>query len=108
MWSSIKSILKDNTTKCVIVEDGEPKYVVLPFAAYQQLQESKNSGIVGENSGKEGGLAQSPRGTEVGPSQFSEADLGGEDEINGEIQEMTDEGEDELPPATVKLEDLPF
>jgi len=41
MWSTITSILKDSATKCLIIEDGEPKYVVLPFDEYQQLQ--KNS-----------------------------------------------------------------
>lgn len=94
MWSSIKSILKDNTTKCVIVEDGEPKYVVLSFEEYQQLQKSGNSGIVGDNSQN----ADSPR--------F--AGEAGEDKINGEIQEMADEEEDEFAPPTVRLEDLPF
>lgn len=95
MWSSIKALLKDNTTKCVIVEDGEPAYVVLSFEEYQQLQRRGNSGIVGENSKK----ADSPRWS------LGEA---GEDKINGEIQEMADEEEDEFAPATVRLEDLPF
>ena len=108
MWSSIKSILKDNTTKCVIVEDGEPKYVVLSFAEYQQLQKSGNNGIVGENLQKEEDPAQSLAGIEAGPPQFSEADLGGEDKINGEIQEMTDVDVDELAQPAVRLEDLPF
>ena len=49
MWNSIKSILKDNKTKCVIIEDGEPKYVVIPFKEYQQLQKDGNNSIMGEN-----------------------------------------------------------
>ena len=85
MWSNIKDILKDGKTKCVVIEDGKPLYVVLPFEEYQQLQKSENSAIVGENSQKVGA-----------------------DEINGEIQEMTDEGEDEVVLPAVRLEDLPF
>jgi len=115
MWSSIKDILKDGKTKCIIIENEKPLYVVLPFEVYQQLQKSENSVIVEENSQN----ADSPRLRE------SEA---GADEINGEIQEVTDEGpaespegiqagppqsaglggEDELAPPTVRLEDLPF
>jgi len=43
MWNSIKSILKDNASKCLIIEDGEPKYIVLPLIGAE-----KNS-IVEEN-----------------------------------------------------------
>jgi len=49
MWNSIKSILKDNKTKCVIIEDGEPRYVILPFEEYQQLQKSENHSILDED-----------------------------------------------------------
>lgn len=49
MWNSIKSILKDNKTKCVIIEDGEPKYVILPFLEYQQLQKSEDHIILDED-----------------------------------------------------------
>ena len=64
MWNSIKSILKDNKTKCVIIEDGEPKYVVIPFKEYQQLQKDGNNSIMGENP------------------QISE------EEVNGEMQDI--------------------
>ena len=49
MWNSIKSILKDNKTKCVIIEDGEPKYVILPFEEYQQLQKREDRSILDED-----------------------------------------------------------
>jgi len=105
MWSSIKDILKDGKTKCVVIEDGKPLYVVLPFEVYQQLQKSENSAIVEENSQKEGSpRLRPPRRDESRPGE-SEA---GADAINGEIQEMTDEGEDEVVLPAVRLEDLPF
>jgi hypothetical protein len=85
MWASIKSILKDDRTKCIIVEDGEPRYIVIPFEEYEQLRKLGKNSIVGENS-----------------RTF------GEDEINGEIQEMRDEEGDGPVPSAVKLEDLPF
>ena len=40
MWSEIKSIIQDNKTRCVIIEEGKPLYVVLPFDEYQQLQKN--------------------------------------------------------------------
>ena len=91
--------------KCLIVEDGEPKYVVLSFKEYQQLQKRGNSGIVGENSQD----VDSPRpaSTRLGEAGWS-LDEADEDKINGEIQEMADEEEDELTQPTVRLEDLPF
>ncbi len=50
MWSHLKTILKDKNTRCIIIEDGEPKYIVLPFAEYQHLQSIKDGGMLKENS----------------------------------------------------------
>lgn len=99
MWSSIKSILRDNKTRCVVIEDGKPAYVIVSFEEYQQLQKGGNDSIVRENNWS-GDPAQSPRGIEAGPPQFSEADLGGEEgeRVNGEIQDA----------STIRIEDLPF
>ena len=52
MWQDLKSILKDGKTKCVIIEDGEPRYVVIGFEEYQQLQGDKKDNIVSERSGE--------------------------------------------------------
>ena len=83
MWNSIKSILKDNTSKCLIIEDGEPKYIVLSFEEYQKLQGSEKNSIVEEN--------------------FEE------EKANGEIQEFqTEKEEAEVIGPTIRLEDLPF
>lgn len=41
MWESIKKILKKNSGTCIIVEEGEPAYVVLPFSDYQNLLEKE-------------------------------------------------------------------
>ena len=83
MWNSIKSILKDNASKCLIIEDGEPKYVVLSFQEYQQLQGNEKNSIVEEN--------------------FEE------EKVNGEIQEFQTEKEEAEPVGpTIRLEDLPF
>ena len=87
MWSAIKSILKDNKTKCIIVEDGIPKYVILPFSEYQQLQKGENNSIVIENT-------QSAS------------------DINWEIQDIVEANDgvsDSSPGAsTIRIEDLPF
>jgi len=50
MWSHLKTILKDKNTRCIIIEDGEPKYVILPFEEYQHLQSAKTGAILKENS----------------------------------------------------------
>ena len=78
MWSAIKTILKNKTDKCLIIEDGEPKYVILPFEEYQQLQKNENHSILDE----------------------SRVQLD-EDKVNSEIQE-------EANASTISIEDLPF
>jgi len=50
MWSSLKQLIKSNRDKCVVIEDGEPKYVILPFAEYQHLQSAKAGAMLKENS----------------------------------------------------------
>lgn len=79
MWSSIKSLLKDNRTKCIIVEDGKPAYVVLPFGEYQHLQKNEGQSIVNP-----------------------ERSAGGR-EVNGELQEARESYN-----SPINLEDLPF
>lgn len=49
MWDSIKTILKNKTDKCLIIEDGEPKYVILPYEEYQQLSKDQDHSIVDED-----------------------------------------------------------
>ena len=36
MWEQIKQILKKNQGTCIIIEDGQPAYVILPFDDYQK------------------------------------------------------------------------
>lgn len=95
MWSTIASILKDNTTKCIIIEGGEPKYVLLTFDEYQRLQKNGRHSIVGENV----------------PADTAER-------VNHELQEIWELGEEDSEPkpasprgekvAAISIEDLPF
>ncbi|MDX1607651.1 MAG: hypothetical protein R3251_00360 [Candidatus Spechtbacterales bacterium] len=39
MWESLKNILKTSNEKAVIVEDGEPRYVILSVDEYLRLSE---------------------------------------------------------------------
>lgn len=39
MWNAIKQILKKNSGTCIIVEEGKPAYVVVPFDDYGKLLE---------------------------------------------------------------------
>jgi len=98
MWSTIKSILQNKTDKCLIIENGEPKYVLLTFEEYQHLQKGQGHSIVEERAGKNGASG----------------------EVNAELQDMAmdieEESEDSLyetakeetSPRTIKIEDLPF
>jgi len=43
MWENLKSILKDNKTKLIIIEDGKPCYIILPFEEYQHLQNARKN-----------------------------------------------------------------
>ncbi len=86
MWASIKSILKDERAKCIIIEDGEPRYIVIPLEEYEQLRKKGKNSIVGENSWDE-------------------------EKINGEIQDIEEQGpepEQRERVSAIKIEDLPF
>ena len=39
MWDKLKKILKTSNEKAVIIEDGEPRYVVLSVDEYMRLNE---------------------------------------------------------------------
>ena len=36
MWDQIKKILKKTKGTCIIVEDGQPAFVIMPFDDYQK------------------------------------------------------------------------
>lgn len=44
MWNQIKQILKKNKGTCIIVEEGQPAYVISPFDDYQQGLETEPAG----------------------------------------------------------------
>lgn len=82
MWSDLKSILKDGKTKCVIIEDGEPRYVVILFEEYQHLQGNKKDSIVSERS----------------------PEMRGENFTNGDFEQAKNADYS----SSVNIEDLPF
>ena len=49
MWNSIKNLIKSNNERFIIIEDGEPKYVIMAYSEYQQLQNGSNSSIVAKS-----------------------------------------------------------
>lgn len=85
MWSSLKQLIKSNKERCIIIEDGEPKYVILAYEQYQHLQKHESDSIVRENLMDES------------VEECAEPSL---QNINGEIQHIKEEG--------LKIEDLPF
>ncbi len=44
MWEKLKQILKTENDKAVVVEDGEPKYVILSIEEYMKLVSDNSSG----------------------------------------------------------------
>jgi PHD/YefM family antitoxin component YafN of YafNO toxin-antitoxin module len=36
MWNTIKQVLKKNKGTCIIVEEGKPAFVVVPFDDYEK------------------------------------------------------------------------
>jgi hypothetical protein len=93
MWSEIKSILQDAKNRCIIIEDGKPRYVVVPFDEYQKLQ--KNDG----------------HSTMAGPKD-SDREPYATEHVNHELQEIWELGEKDREPekkaASISIEDLPF
>ncbi|MBU3901090.1 hypothetical protein KKF25_00390 [Patescibacteria group bacterium] len=41
MWEQIKQILKKNKGTCIIIEEGQPAYVIMPFDDYQKSLENE-------------------------------------------------------------------
>lgn len=41
MWETIKQILKKNRGTCIIIEEGQPAYVITTFADYQKTLEAE-------------------------------------------------------------------
>ena len=41
MWEQIKQILKKNKGTCIIIEEGQPAYVITPFDDYQKSLEDE-------------------------------------------------------------------
>lgn len=89
-FSTLKQLIRTNHDRCVIVEGGEPKYVLLAFDEYQQLQKNGEHSIVGENS----------QGVDTA------------ERANHELQEIWELGEHDSEPnkkvTAISIEDLPF
>ncbi len=59
MWETIKQILRKNSGACIIVEDGQPAFVVTTFSSFQkELGETKEKFVRQEMSGEEDLLAK--------------------------------------------------
>lgn len=91
MWTSIKSLISDKKTKCIIIEDGMPKYVVLPFEEYQHLQQGRDNSTVSERS-------------PVGRENSANEDLATYNRTPEGGQETTDTDYS----SSINIEDLPF
>lgn len=37
MWKQIKKLLQKVNKVCILIEEGKPSYVILPFQEYEQL-----------------------------------------------------------------------
>jgi len=49
MWESLKKILKTSNEKAVIIEDGQPRYVVLSVEEYLKLNNQDTSDVPSQN-----------------------------------------------------------
>jgi len=46
MWEQIKQILKKNKGTCIIAEDGQPAYIIMPFDDYQKSLDGESESKV--------------------------------------------------------------
>lgn len=60
MWDKLKEILKASNEKAVIVEDGEPKYVVLSVDEYLKLSQGKSGNIQQQQNTSQDSPAPAP------------------------------------------------
>lgn len=45
MWEKLKTILKTTSDKAIVIEDGEPKYVILSVDEYLRINKLNNENI---------------------------------------------------------------
>ncbi|MEX0877310.1 MAG: hypothetical protein WDZ40_00410 [Candidatus Spechtbacterales bacterium] len=72
MWDKLKEILKASGGKAVIVEDGDPKYIVIPVDEYLKLTGGVNS-VAQPALGGEEKTTPSPFGSSETSAQSSPA-----------------------------------
>lgn len=92
MWESIKKLLKTDKDKAILMEDGQPRYVVLSVKEYLKLVDESSSQDIQSR------VADVYQGA---PSLSSEEYPGYSEELN-----VTDVFENELPPNVVESENL--
>lgn len=102
MWSSLKQLLPTDRDRCVIIEDGEPKYVILPFSEYQQLKKGmRYSRVETRSKGEIRGVWD-----EEAVNRTIEAELERKDiEEPRDLKELEKAG---LELRGISIEDLPF
>lgn len=101
MWDIIKKFLQKSHPACLLIEDGQPKYVVLSYEEYEKTcltrleKETDERKIVGEknNLTAEKETRISADGNVVNPILTEEAPPLGEqiDKINQEISQIQSE-----------------
>ncbi len=84
MWEKIKKILSKGDSKCIIVEDNQPTYVIIKWEDYESMVDNRSTEIQEANSNIDNWKAEN--------------DAKKEYEANKEKEDK----------AEVKIEDLPF
>lgn len=101
MFNSLNQLLKKDNERIIIVEDGQPSFVILPFEEYQHLRSLEKASISIIDS-KIKGLNPNPaadRASRIEPNQ----DIARGDKRQ---EDFNDRSDDSSP--GVKIEDLPF
>lgn len=96
MWDQLKSIIRQTSDKAVIIEDGEPRFVVLTVKEYNRLHDivegktdAKSESVLSEETEQQGKSASDLVNAErVENSAFQDQDY---EKVNQELSLEIDE-----------------
>lgn len=104
MWEKLKTILKTTSDKAIVIEDGEPKYVILSVDEYLRINKLNNKNIEENESNSQNQLnAVSENQNDIYAQsvvQDFSIDLSDIDTDNDIIQDNTS--------SDINLDDLPI
>ena len=122
MWSSLKKLIRSHQDRAIVIEEGEPRYVILSIEEYRRLVDSQLQEKTERaehawqqiNDAFQEARPATPKSEEGADSNdvtYEIAKVQSEEIAQGKeriLDEMSQEREEESPQTALRIEDLPF